>query len=77
MTLCRLCCWKSWERRLLFRCRPDCGARPDDLGLDYAETWADTPDGRRLHCWHIPGDTRPELTWAVVRRDGRRFEPAG
>ena len=51
------------ERRLLFRCRPDCGARPDDLGLDYAETWADTPDGRRLHCWHIPGDTRPELTW--------------
>ena len=41
------------ERRLLFRCRPDCGARPDDLGLDYAETWADTPDGRRLHCWRI------------------------
>ena len=51
------------ERRLLFRPQPVCDDRPSDLGLDYAESWAETGDGRRLHCWHIPGDTRPDLTW--------------
>ena len=51
------------ERRLLFRPRPVCDALPTDLGMDYEETWADTGDGRRLQCWHIPGDRRPELTW--------------
>lgn len=51
------------ERRLLFQPRPVCDALPTDLGMEYDETWADTPDGRRLHCWHIPGDGRPDLTW--------------
>ncbi len=51
------------ERWLLFQPRPVCDALPTDLGMDYEETWADTEDGRRLQCWHIPGDTRPELTW--------------
>ena len=51
------------ERRLLFQPRPVCGARPTDAGMDYEETWAETGDGRRLQCWHIPGDARPEITW--------------
>ena len=51
------------ERRLLFQPRPVCGALPTDLGMDYEETWIETGDGRKLQCWHIPGDTRPELTW--------------
>ena len=51
------------ERRLLFQPRPVSEARPTDLGMDYEETWAGTPDGRKLQCWHIPGDTRPEITW--------------
>ena len=51
------------ERRLLFQPRPVCDAVPTDLGMDYEETWADTRDGRRLHCWHVPGDTRTDLTW--------------
>ena len=51
------------ERRFLFQPQPVCPALPTDLGLDYAESWAETPDGRRLHCWHIPGDARPGLTW--------------
>ena len=51
------------ERRLLFQPRPVGPARPTDLGMDYEESWAETPDGRLLHCWHIPGDTRPGLTW--------------
>ena len=51
------------ERRLLFHPRPHCGATPADVGLPYSETWAPTPDRRRLHCWHIPGDRRPGLTW--------------
>jgi pimeloyl-ACP methyl ester carboxylesterase len=51
------------ERRLIFQPRPVCDALPTDLGMDYAESWADTPDGRRLHCWHIPGDGRTDLTW--------------
>lgn len=51
------------ERRLLFQPRPVGPARPTDLGMDYEESWAETPDGRLLHCWHIPGDTCPELTW--------------
>ncbi len=51
------------ERRLLFQPRPVCGALPTDLGMDYEETWIKTPDGRSLHSWHIPGDSRPDLTW--------------
>ena len=51
------------ERRLLFQPRPICEALPTDLGMDYDETWPETPDGRRLHCWHIPGDGRADLTW--------------
>ena len=51
------------ERRLLFQPRPVCEALPSDLGMDYDESWAETPDGRRLHCWHIPGDGRPDVTW--------------
>ena len=51
------------ERRLLFQPRPVCDALPTDLGMDYDESWAETPDGRRLHCWHIPGDGRVDLTW--------------
>lgn len=51
------------ERRLLFQPRPVCEALPTDLGIDYEETWAPTPDGRKLQCWHIPGDTCRELTW--------------
>lgn len=51
------------ERRFLFQPRPVCEARPTDLGLDYEESWAETGDGRRLHCWYIPGDVRTDLTW--------------
>ena len=51
------------ERRLLFQPRPVCDARPTDLGMDYDESWAETPDGRRLHCWYVPGDVRTDLTW--------------
>lgn len=51
------------ERRLLFRPRPVCDALPTDLGMEYDESWAETPDGRRLHCWHVPGDRRTDLTW--------------
>ena len=51
------------ERRFLFQPRPVCEARPTDLGLDYEESWAETGDGRRLHCWYIPGDDRADLTW--------------
>ena len=51
------------ERRLLFQPRPVCDALPTDLGMDYDESWAETPDGRRLQCWHIPGDSRPGTTW--------------
>ena len=51
------------ERRFLFQPRPVCEARPTDLGLDHEESWADTGDGRRLHCWYIPGDQRADLTW--------------
>lgn len=51
------------ERRFLFQPRPVCGARPTDLGLDYEESWAETGDGRRLHCWYVPGDYRADLTW--------------
>ena len=51
------------ERRLLFQPRPVSEALPTDLGMDYEETWAETGAGRRLQCWHIPGDRRPELTW--------------
>ncbi len=51
------------ERRLLFQPRPVSEALPTDLGMDYEETWAQTGGGRRLQCWHIPGDRRPELTW--------------
>ena len=51
------------ERRLLFQPRPVCDALPTYLGMDYDESWAETPDGRRLHCWHIPGDGRNDLTW--------------
>ena len=51
------------ERRLLFQPRPVCDALPTDLGMGYDETWAETPDGRCLHCWHIPGDDRADLTW--------------
>ena len=51
------------ERRLLFQPRPVCEAVPTDLGLDYDESWAETPDGRRLHCWYVPGDSRNDLTW--------------
>lgn len=51
------------ERRLLFQPRPVCAALPTDLGMDYDESWATTGDGRPLHCWYIPGDARPGLTW--------------
>ena len=51
------------ERRLLFQPRPVCAASPADLGMEYDETWAETGDGRRLHCWYIPGNARPGLTW--------------
>ena len=51
------------ERRLLFRPRPVGAALPTDWGMDYEETWAEDGNGRRLHCWHIPGDRRPDLTW--------------
>lgn len=51
------------ERRLLFQPRPVCDALPTDLGMGYDESWADTPDGRRLHCWYVPGDGRADLTW--------------
>ena len=51
------------ERRFLFQPRPICEARPTDLGMDYAESWTETPDGRRLNCWFIPGDGRSHLTW--------------
>ena len=51
------------ERRFLFQPRPVCEARPTDLGLDYEESWAETGEGRRLHCWYIPGDDRADLTW--------------
>ena len=51
------------ERRFLFQPRPVCEARPTDLGMDYEESWAETDDGRRLHCWYIPGDERADLTW--------------
>ena len=51
------------ERRLLFQPRPVCDALPTDLGMEYEETWAETGDGRRMQCWRLPGDTRPELTW--------------
>lgn len=55
--------FKLLERRLLFQPRPVCAALPTDLGMDYDETWAETADGRRLHCWYIPGDERRDLTW--------------
>ena len=51
------------ERRLLFQPRPVCDALPTDLGMNYDESWAKTPDGRRLHCWFLPGDGRADLTW--------------
>ena len=54
---------ETLERRLLFRPRPVCDAVPTDLGLDYDESWAETPDGRRIHCWYIPGDGRADMTW--------------
>ena len=51
------------ERRLLFQPRPVCDALPTDLGMDYDETWAETTDGRHLHCWYVPGEGRTDLTW--------------
>ncbi len=51
------------ERRLLFRPRPVCEANPNDLGLDYEATIANTADGRSLYCWYIPGAADSNLTW--------------
>ncbi len=51
------------DRRFLFRPRPVSDGLPSDMGMAYDESWAETPDGRRLHCWFIPGGERPDLTW--------------
>ena len=51
------------ERRLLFQPRPVCEALPTDLGLEFEETWCESAGGRRLQCWYVPGDRRPDLTW--------------
>ena len=51
------------ERNLLFRPQPISESTPGDLGLDYESTIANTPDGRSLYYWYIPGDGRTDLTW--------------
>ena len=51
------------ERKLLFQPRPVCEALPTDLGMDYEESWAEVGRGHSLHCWYIPGSSRPDLTW--------------
>ena len=51
------------EQRLLFRPRPLVDATPNDLGLEFDPSIANTADGRSLVCWYIPGQPQTDLTW--------------
>ena len=44
------------QNRLVYFPDPLLVATPRDAGLDYEDVWLDTPDGVRLHGWHVPAD---------------------
>ena len=41
---------------------------PEHIGLEYEDLWLDTPDGVRLHGWHIPGPSC--LTFLFLHGNG-------
>ena len=45
---------------------------PEHVGLEYEDTWLETPDGGKAHAWWIPGprSDRPRPTWVYFHGNG-------
>ena len=56
---CQPSCWDYMEQRLLFRPRPLVDATPNDLGLEFDPSIANTADGRSWSAGTFQGNLKP------------------
>lgn len=51
------------DRTMIYFPQREIEATPDSVGLEYEDVYLTTPDGTRIHGWHVPGRSNVTLLW--------------